>query len=198
MKITRKEIILSRGPISASQTLKTALGEIETAIQKVCWPQNSPTFTINPKPKGNGVKPIKNGCMKHLKDNGWSLETRLNLKLDMKPGPIDATKRIGGKVIAVEWETGNISSSHRAINKMALGMLERAISAAVLILPSRDMYRHLTDRVGNFQELSPFFSLWKALNLEEAYLVVYEIEHDRECDSVPLIPKGTDGWANFQ
>ncbi|WP_416054432.1 hypothetical protein [Pectobacterium polonicum] len=30
-------------------------------------------FTINPTPKGNGVKPIKLECMAHLHSKGWPL-----------------------------------------------------------------------------------------------------------------------------
>ena len=42
-----------------------------------------------------------------------------------KPGKIDAVKNLpDGRYFAFEWETGNISSSHRALNKMAIGLLD--------------------------------------------------------------------------
>jgi hypothetical protein len=60
----------------------------------------------------------------------------------------------------VEWETGNISSSHRSMNKLCLVMLADLIDMGVVILPSRQLYPHLTDRIGNWEELSPYLSLW--------------------------------------
>jgi hypothetical protein len=57
------------------------------------------------------------------------------------------------------------------------------------------MYRYLTDRVGNFPELEPYFPLWQALKVEEGLLEVIAIEHDGVSQSVPRIPKGTDGRA---
>ena len=195
MKVTNIEVLIKSGTLPQ---LNTIMSEIDAAIKTVVWPPKSDKFTINPKPKGNGVKPIKNECMTHLHSKGWQLEKKLSIKADMRPGPIDAIKNVGGKAFALEWETGNISSSHRAINKMVLGMLERALIGGVLILPSRNMYNYLTDRVGNFQELRPYFSAWKNFNIKDGYLAVIEIEHDATDSKAPLIPKGTDGWAEFQ
>lgn len=194
MKITNREILIKSGLLPH---LSPILDEVETAIAKVTWPINSNTFNINPTPKGNGVKPIKNACMDHLKSRGWHLEKRLKMQMDMSPGPIDAVKTIGGRLFAIEWETGNISSSHRAVNKMVLGMLERVLTGGILILPSREMYKYLTDRVGNFQELKPYFNVWKNFNIKDGFLAVIEIEHDSTNSSSPLIPKGTDGWGNI-
>lgn len=148
MKITNREILIKSGLLPH---LSPILDEVETAIAKVTWPINSNTFNINPTPKGNGVKPIKNACMDHLKSRGWHLEKRLKMQMDMSPGPIDAVKTIGGRLFAIEWETGNISSSHRAVNKMVLGMLERVLTGGILILPSREMYKYLTDRWAIFK-----------------------------------------------
>jgi hypothetical protein len=69
---------------------------------------------------------------------------------------MDATFQVKDRLFCVEWETGNISSSHRAINKMALGILKDILIGGVLILPTRKMYSYLTDRVGNFPELAPY------------------------------------------
>jgi len=60
------------------------------------------------------------------------------------------------------------------------------------------MYDYLTDRVGNFRELCPYFDVWKKANyeMEEGYLAVVEIEHDGlTADEKYLIKKGTDGRA---
>ncbi len=199
MKILRHEILLKNGPFFNSAEFKSIENQIESAISKVVWPVNGSSFAINPTKKGNGVKPIKNECMAHLHSIGWKLESRLKISADLKPGPLDATKTLSnGKALALEWETGNISSSHRAINKMALGIIEGVMLGGILVLPSRAMYDFLTDRVGNFQELAPYFPTWRNLQVNEGYLGVIEIEHDSIDTSVPLIPKGTDGWAEVK
>jgi len=112
------------------------------------------------------------------------------------PGPVDSVKCLpGNRFFAVEWETGNISSSHRAMNKMAIGLLDKVIEGGILILPSRDMYYYLTDRIGNFAEIEPYFPVWKNLNISSGVLGVIEIEHDDLSLDVPPIRKGTDGRA---
>ena len=57
------------------------------------------------------------------------------------------------------------------------------------------MYRYLTDRVGNFPELEPYFPLWRSLEVEKGYLAVIAIEQDAVSKDVPRILKGTDGRA---
>jgi len=130
-----------------------------------------------------------------LKDLGWQLETHVDISTRMSPGPIDATYRVGEKLFAVEWETGNISSSHRAVNKMAIGILGHKLIGGVLILPTRNMYQYLTDRVGNFEELEPYFDLWRSLNGDEGLLAIMAVEHDGVSRDVPRIRKGTNGRA---
>jgi len=95
----------------------------------------------------------------------------------------------------LEWETGNISSTHRTLNKLALGMLKETIIGGVLILPTRSMYKYLTDRIGNYTEIEPYFDLWRSLQIRNGILMVIAIEHDSLDHTVPLIPKGTDGRA---
>ena len=102
---------------------------------------------------------------------------------------------VGNRLFCLEWETGNISSSHRALNKMALGIMKGMLIGGALVLPTRAMYKYLTDRVGNFAEIEPYFPLWKALRVEAGLLMVIAIEHDAVSDSSPRIPKGTDGRA---
>ena len=65
----------------------------------------------------------------------------------------------------------------------------------VLIIPSRAMYFYLTDRIGNYAEIEPYFSMWQSLNVSEGVLAVIEIEHDALSIDVPHITKGTDGRA---
>lgn len=99
------------------------------------------------------------------------------------------------ELVCLEWETGNISSSHRSLNKMCMGLLLGAIKAGILVVPSRELYPYLTDRIGNISELEPYFPLWRATPCEEGVLEIFVIEHDATSDTVPRIPKGTDGRA---
>jgi hypothetical protein len=133
--------------------------------------------------------------MQKLKSFGWQLETRVDIATIRRPGPMDATYQVKDRLFCVEWETGNISSSHRSVNKMALGIMKKTLIGGALILPTRAMYRYLTDRIGNFPELSPYFPLWNSLNIEEGLLLVIAIEHDAVSSKVSRIKKGTDGRA---
>jgi hypothetical protein len=119
----------------------------------------------------------------------------LDIAVVKRPGPMDAVFAVGTQLFCVEWETGNVSSSHRALNKMALGILNGVLIGGALILPSRAMYRYLTDRVGNYDEIEPYFPLWKSLKVGRGLMVVFEIEHDAVSRDVPRIKKGTDGRA---
>ena len=108
---------------------------------------------------------------------------------------MDATYQVKDRLFCVEWKTGNISLSHRSVNKMALGIMKKALIGGALILPTREMYQYFTDHIGNFRELSLYFPLWKSLNIEEGLLLIIAIEHDAVSDKAPRIPKGTDGRA---
>lgn len=196
MKILKTEVLVSKGDFVDSDEFKKIINDVYIAIRSVTWPPESDIFTLNPVKKGSGVKPIKNNCMNHLETNGWQLEYRMSLGSRIKPGPIDAVKQLSnGLFFAVEWETGNISSSHRAINKLAIGLIDSVLAGGILILPSRNMYKFLTDRIGNFPEIEPYFPMWKNMRLESGYLAVIEIEHDELSTDAPFIPKGSDGWA---
>lgn len=196
MKILRTEFLIKKGGVVDAPWVKDVFEEIQEAIISVKHPRGSQDFCIYPEEMGNGVKPIKNSCMKYLRNAGWELEQKLSLASRENPGPIDATKKVSdGKIFAAEWETGNISSSHRALNKMSIGLLEGKLIGGLLILPSRAFYKYLTDRVGNFAEIEPYFPMWRSLPVENAILAVIEIEHDRISKSVRRIKKGTDGRA---
>jgi hypothetical protein len=200
MKIVRVERLIDVGGFSSSREWQAIESDIVSAIQSIEWPLHSGSFTLRDEPgkkrgQGSGVTPIKLACMKHLKTVGWDLETRVDVATLRRPGPIDATFPVGSRLFCMEWETGNISSSHRALNKMALGILKGIFIGGALVLPTRAMYKYLTDRVGNFAEIEPYFGLWKALQVEAGLLLVIAIEHDAVSRSVPRIPKGTDGRA---
>ncbi len=97
--------------------------------------------------------------------------------------------------IVAEWETGNISSSHRSMNKMLMLLSQGVIAAGVLVVPSRELYSYLTDRIGNFNELQPYLTLWKSFPCQKGVLEIIVIEQDACSTDVPKIPKGTDGRA---
>ncbi|MDC0764941.1 hypothetical protein POF51_29910 [Brevibacillus sp. AG] len=183
----------------SSSKIQPLLSQIRDGISKMENPVGSGEFLLYGEKKCNGVKPIKDTFMQYLRQNEWLLEYRLDVGVtNSKPGPIDAVYPVGDKFFAVEWETGNISSSHRAINKIVTGILNGKLIGGVLILPSREMYEYLTDRVGNFRELSPYFNVWSKARYDvaEGYVGVIEIEHDGTTnDEKVKLTKGTDGRA---
>ena len=196
MKIIKIEYLLRQGNFSQSPEFKKILNEIRSAIQSVHWPTGSGSFILHPGKNFNGVVPIKASCMQSLIDCGWHLERRMAIASRLRPGKIDAVKNLqAGRCFAVEWETGNVSSSHRALNKMAIGLMDGILLGGVLIVPSREMYFHLTDRIGNYPEIEPYFPVWRDVSITEGVLAVVVVEHDALSTDVPMIKKGTDGRA---
>jgi len=200
MRIVHVETLLSKGKYANSKEWAEVRKALHEAIKRVDWPPGSGKFTIHPQSgkkrgEGSGVKPIKNRLLEQLKVAAWKLEEPLDIAAVHRPGKIDAILYSASGQVAVEWETGNISSSHRAMNKMALGLLKRKLVAGILIVPSRKLYAFLTDRVGNWDELAPYVDLWKSVPVENGVLEIVVVEHDETSTSVPRIPKGTDGRA---
>ncbi len=196
MKILKTEFLIKKGEFSISNEFENILDEICQAISSITWPLDSNKFSLFPGKKANGVVPIKKNFIKSLQENGWKGEMRMKIASRLRPGPVDSVKCLpGNRFFAVEWETGNISSSHRAMNKMVIGLLDGAIEGGILILPSRDMYQYLTDRIGNFAEIEPYFPVWKSMAISKGVLAVIEVEHDDLSQDVPPIQKGTDGRA---
>ncbi len=201
MKVVRTEFLIKAGTFPDSREWKVIEADLLQAIRSIVWPPHKRTFTIFPQSgkkrgEGNGVKPIKDAFCLKLKQKGWDPETRPPVISTSNPGPIDATKELrNGQFFAAEWETGNISSSHRALNKMALGIKRGILKGGVLVLPTRKLYAYLTDRVGNFEEIEPYFDLWRSIPCEDGLLAVIAVEHDATSNRVPRIKKGTDGRA---
>ena len=200
MKIVREETLLSCGKYAASAEWKTIRKRLHNAIRKGDWPRGSGTFTVYPESgkarrEGNGVIPIKLGLMKELHRQGWKLEEPLDIATLKKPGKLDAVLYTDYGPVALEWETGNISSSHRALNKMALGLLKGVLACGILVVPSRKFYKYLTDRIGNMEELEPYLDLWRSIPCIQGVLEIVAIEHDATSTKVPRIPKGTSGRA---
>lgn len=200
MKIAHVETVISAGAFARSTEWQNIRDALISAIGKVGWPPRSSTFVIYPergkeRRKGNGVKPIKNGLIRSLIKQGWKTEVALDIATVTRPGKLDAVLQTSYGPVAFEWETGNISSSHRALNKMALGLLKGALAGGVLVVPTRELYRYLTDRVGNWTELEPYLDLWKAVPCRSGVLEIIAVEHDSTSTKVRRIPKGTSGRA---
>lgn len=178
----------------------------------------------------NGVVPLRQMFRRLLEDDGWRSEEPLSLekyfesvraekgarKIARYPAspeesPDEAMheglgdfdfwlQSESGFRTVVEWETGNISSSHRSLNKMCLALAGGIADAGVLVVPSVYLYPHLTDRIGNVRELQPYFYFWQAFGrlIERGLLAVIEVEHDELFDSTDMrefIPTGRDGNA---
>lgn len=201
MKIVHVETLVSKGPFARSREWKRIRRGLHEAIRAVDWPPGTGKFTIYPQSgkrrgEGNGVKPIKNECLVKLCEQGWQAESACGILDRINPGDIDAVFIAKAGAVAMEWETGNISSSHRALNKLSIGLMRGSLIGATLVVPSRKLYKWLTDRIGNFQELLPYLDLWKAIPCENGVLEIVVIEQDEESLDVPRIPKGTDGRAS--
>lgn len=192
--------MVEKGSFSSSPSWKRIISDLRSSIEAIEWPIGSGKFTLfddrgRGRGEANGVVPIKKMFQSNLRKQGWQLERKLDIAAYKSPGKIDAILEVEGKHFAVEWETGNISSSHRALNKMAIGLLKGQLIGGLLVLPTRKMYLYLTDRVGNFAEIEPYLTLWKSLNVNEGVLGIIKVEHDGVSKAVPRIPKGTNGRA---
>jgi hypothetical protein len=196
MKYIKEEILINKKLFSTSREYKRIRKDILAAIKSICWPAASNIFLINPQKHANGVVPIKKAFVAHLQKSGWKTEMKIDVEATtVTPGKIDAVKIVGSSHFAVEWETGNISSSHRALNKIVIGILSGKLIGGSLIIPTRKFYQYLTDRIGNYSELEPYFPVWRSLNCYSGFLSVIAVEHDAVGTEAPIIPKGTDGRA---
>lgn len=199
LKVAREVVLINAADYRDDPNCIEALREIRAAIVEMVWPPNTDKFTIAPVSHGNGVGPIKAPFISALMDRGWRSEMPFPVEtglLGQKFGPMDAGKVFGDDPpFLVEWETGNISSSHRALNKMGVGLVHGKVAGTVLIVPTDKIYPFLTDRVGNVRELTPYFPVWQALSVERGFMAIFAFEHDEESFDVPTITKGTDGRA---
>jgi Restriction endonuclease BamHI len=211
MRIAAMVEIARAGAFPRTRTWREARHEVETAIAAADWPHGSGTFSLNPEPgvtrRGkpdlhpNGVVPIKLPMIRHLQAAGWETETLPPLPVGsagldvLTTGDLDALLLEGDRFVGFEWETGNVSSSHRAINKLLDGITRGTLHGGFLVVPMRATQRYLTDRVGNFEELAPYFAFWQRYPVPDGALRIYGVEHDALDSSVPHIPKGTDGRA---
>lgn len=208
MKIDDWIVIHDTRGYSSTEDFSVIEKMLKTAIQQTDNPPGSGKFLLRPasgkgKKAGvsvNGVKPIKLPFLRNLitQSERWKTER----KVDPQLGACDITYFYDDERLPfiVEWETGNISSTHRAVNRILSTIMRGNASGGVVILPSKEMYRHLTDRIGNAREVEPYFDLWrKADNLtdEPYYFAFVVIEQDGLSEDVPYLPGGADG-NNFR
>lgn len=195
----RKTILISKGSFPQTNDFKRIQQDIDNAIIGIQNPEGSGKFYLFDEKKRNGVVPIKIAFIEKLNALGWKDESIEDNK-ELKKRRIDTSLKLSNnKFFGVEWETGNISSSHRALNRLTKGIMDGVLSGGFLVLPSRKMYNYLTDRVGNYQELEQYFDVWRAVGntLDDAILGIVEIEHDGVSRDIPPFRKGTDGRAKI-
>lgn len=155
----------------------------------------------------NGVVPLKQIFRNNLETAGWKSEEPLSLEPYFEKVRADKTlaqvfrypeppadaihdpmhEGVGdfdfwlrsdtGFRTVIEWETGNISSSHRSLNKICLALMGGLVDAAIVVVPSNKLNVHLTDRVGNIRELQPYFYFWSAFgrSLAKGLLAIVEV-----------------------
>ena len=122
MKIEHIETLINKGAFSESNVWKSIRQDLVMAIRAIDWPPGSGQFTIHPQSgkkrnEGNGVMPIKMRLMKELKRLHYKLECHVDAETTNRTGKFDAILETSFGPFALEWETGNISSSHRALKK---------------------------------------------------------------------------------
>jgi hypothetical protein len=169
-------------------------------VKRCAWPPGNNKFIIYPESgkkrnEGNGVVPIRGEFIAALKKLEWTVEGSAKNLLGQRLGDFDVVLPSPEGPIVVEWETGNISSSHRAMNKLTMLVADGIIAAGTLVVPSRKLYIYLTDRIGNYKELEPYLKLWKSVPCKKGVLEIVVIEHDGVSYEVPRIPKITAGRA---
>lgn len=187
------QYLLNNNPLA-----KQAYTEVFESIKSIVTDQHSEFYINNTEKNGNGVVPIKEKCYIKLENDFlWFREKPLAyLKKEMKKGgPIDVYKEFFKDDqqlnVGLEFETGNISSAHRSMNKLAVGLKRKEIQLAILMMPIKQLSFYLTDRVSNYEELEPYFCIVE----DNPYIIIgFDAEH--YCDNVPFLPKGKDGMSH--
>ncbi len=201
MKIEKVHITkIAQKLIHDVPALKRAYAEITKSIKAVTWPTGSRKFTINNSEKNiNGVVPLKESCYIMLEGKyGWFREKPLKVLKEEKEkgGPIDVYKEcihdISNKLkcVGLEFETGNISSAHRSLNKLLLGLNRKELDLSIIMMPVKTLAYYLTDRVTNYEELEPYFE-----NVKRSAFIFIGFDADAYDPTAPIIPKGPDGMS---
>lgn len=226
MKWLRTMVLFDKGNIAATADWCRIHESFVRSIEAVDFPEKSLALTLRRKQQRpdkqwdrNGVVYLKRRFYGHMvNDEKWQSEAGFRLKKQdaatevtlfpsgaahLEPvtssyGAFDfVTTGPSGLHVAIEWETGNISSSHRSMNKLAIAVKTGQVDVGVTVVPSKDLYDHLTDRIGNISELSGYLSMWKGMgeSVVRGMLAVAVVEHDALCDDGDYLPVGNDGRA---
>jgi hypothetical protein len=201
VKIVETVDLLRSGTFPTSAEWRKVCADVRTAVKATDWPHGSGKFTIYPESgkkrgRGNGVLPIKVPCVRKLVGLGWKKEgLPPENQYAVTTGDLDALIQTSTGWVGFEWETGNISSSHRALNKLLLALMRADLVGGFLVVPSDDLKEYLTDRVGNIGELRPYFPLWSKIPIKNGVLQIVVVEHDATSRRVRRIPKTTAGRA---
>lgn len=197
MQIVATHNPLSAGKVDETPEWKAAWDQVVEAIKCIDWPHGSGSFLLNPgqKKHENGVGPIKIPCLARLVQHGWRVEKLPRELAGIGMGNLDALKETRLGPIGFEWETGNISSSHRAVNKLVHAITEGALLGGILVVPCQRMRPFITDRIGNITELLPYFPVWGKVAFPKGILRIAVVDFDELSTDVPLIPKLADGNA---
>lgn len=199
MKIAKQYISASANQLIRTNELAArAFHEVCLSILNNVTP-GSDHFILNCSNKNcNGVVPIKEKCYQILEEEfEWYREKPLAYfkKDSQKGGPIDVYKEFTTELsffrAGLEFETGNISSAHRSMNKLCVGIKKDELDLAMLMMPIKNMAFYLTDRVSNYEELEPYFLL-----LNEMPFVVLGFDAEEYSIDAPLLPKGKDGMSS--
>jgi hypothetical protein len=228
MKWLRTLVLFDKGDVISSKDWKTIHLSYVRAISSIDHPAGTGTLTLREKaklPNGqwqrNGVGFLRARFLEFMRDTeGWHAEGDVNLTRDRQQPPIKLypslkpyrepitsdfggfdfiTTAANGTRIAIEWETGNISSSHRSMNKLSIALSNGIVEVGVLIVPSRKLYEHLTDRISNISELSGYLAMWEGLKavVVRGLLAITVVEHDALTTdaALPYLKSGEDGRA---
>lgn len=228
MKWLRTLVLFDKGDVISSEDWNTVHTSYVRAIASIDYPSGAGTLTLRKKikrPNGkwrrNGVGYLRIRFLRFIRDTeGWQSEGNVDLARDRPQPSIQLypslesyrepitsdfggfdfmTTGAQGTRIAIEWETGNISSSHRSMNKLAIALTNGVVEIGVLIVPSRLLYEHLTDRIGNIGELSGYLSMWEGLKsvVARGLLAITVVEHDALTTdpALPYLKVSNDGRA---
>lgn len=228
MKWLRTLVLFDQGGLIASDDWRTVHESYVRAITAIDHPRGGGQLTLrererlpNGQWKRNGVNYLRSYFLDvMIRREQWRAEANVDLSRSRRQVPVTlypslekhdepitsdfggfdfVTTAPGGTRVAIEWETGNISSSHRSMNKLAIALGNGVVDVGVLILPSRDLYTHLTDRIGNIGELSGYLSMWEGLKSSVKYglLAVTVVEHDAltRDPNHEFLKVGSDGRA---
>ena len=228
MKWLRTLVLFDQGNVISSTDWRTVHESYVRSILSIDYPPGTGSLRLrrkiqlpNKQWKRNGVGYLRSRFLDHMRGaESWQAEGGVDLGRDRAQPPIrlypsleayrePVTSDFGGfdfvttapdgTKIAIEWETGNISSSHRSMNKLAIALGNGIVQVGVLIVPSRDLHQHPTDRIGNIGELSGYLSMWESLksSVTRGLLAVSVVEHDTLTDDTAFsyLPAGNDGRA---